>query len=93
MRVIWAPAARQDLGRIDDYLADRDAEFARVAGRAALTAAEFLSVNPFAGSPIARTRRKWRVNGSPYLLVYRIRADIVEILRIRHEREDWRSQP
>lgn len=91
MRVIWAPSARRDLERIDDFLLERDPDFARKSARAAVAAGQFLSENPRAGSPVARTRRKWLVRGAPYLLIYRVTEGTVEILRVRHERENWRS--
>ena len=37
-------------------------------------------------------QRKFAVRGTPYILVYRIVSGAIEILRVRHNREDWRPE-
>ena len=55
-------------------------------------AAAFLVNLPRAGSPLENgLARKWRVPATPYLLVYRALTDRVEILRVYHERMNWRE--
>jgi plasmid stabilization system protein ParE len=44
---------------------------------------------PGVGSPFGAEGRRLRVRGTPYLLFYRTLSDRVEILRIRHDREQW----
>ncbi|KQM91472.1 hypothetical protein ASE70_15425 [Sphingomonas sp. Leaf22] len=44
---------------------------------------------PGIGRAISGGSRLLRVQGTPYLLFYRMLPDRVEILRIRHDREDW----
>ncbi|KQM22458.1 hypothetical protein ASE73_14595 [Sphingomonas sp. Leaf24] len=86
----WSAPARVDLEAIDDKflaidtaLADRMIDRIEQAGK-------FLREHPGAGPEIlSGTVRKWRVRGTPYLLFYRMLPDRVEILRIRHDREDW----
>jgi len=51
--------------------------------------ADILDRFPGVGSLMDDTSRRLRVRGTPYLLFYRIISDQVEILRIRHDREDW----
>ena len=34
--------------------------------------------------------REWPVTRTPYLIVYRISGEIVEILRVWHTSQDWR---
>ncbi|WP_010215170.1 type II toxin-antitoxin system RelE/ParE family toxin [Sphingomonas sp. PAMC 26621] len=33
--------------------------------------------------------RKWRISASPYILIYRVLDNRIQILRIRHGRENW----
>lgn len=33
------------------------------------------------------------VPGTPYLLVYRVRGDLIQILRVRHDRQNWAAEP
>ncbi len=44
---------------------------------------------PGVGRAISGGSRVLRVRGTPYLLIYRTLPDHLEILRIRHDREDW----
>jgi toxin ParE1/3/4 len=37
--------------------------------------------------------REWVVNGTPYLIVYRVKDDSVEILRVWHSRRNWQNNP
>ncbi|MGQ7322992.1 type II toxin-antitoxin system RelE/ParE family toxin, partial [Streptococcus suis] len=59
-------------------------------GRAAIAAGRFLAEHPAAGPALADGQRKWCVPGTDYVLVYRVVAGDVEILRVYHGREDWR---
>lgn len=34
--------------------------------------------------------REWPVTRAPYLIVYRISGELVEILRVWHTSQDWR---
>lgn len=36
--------------------------------------------------------REWVVGRTPYLIVYRVREDDVEILRLWHARRDWQKE-
>lgn len=89
-RAVWAPAARADLARIDDFNAERDRDFPEKVTRAAIAAGHFLAEFPLAGPIVDRDDRKWRVPGTDYILVYQVVADGVEILRAYHGRENWR---
>ena len=35
--------------------------------------------------------REWLVNGTPYLIVYRVKNDALEILRVWHGRRNWQN--
>ena len=89
--VRWTPLARADLEAIDIFYAAQDPDFATRVGRLAIGAARFLSEWPGSGALISDGAiRKWPVKGTPYILIYRVLKDRIEILRVRHNREDWR---
>ena len=91
-RVIWADSALIDLARIDDWYADRNPDFAALVGDAAVAAGRFLLDFPNAGSAFeGQYLRKWPVPGTDYRLFYRPIRTGIEIVRIRHAREDWRD--
>lgn len=87
-RVHWADDARRDLSQIDDWYAGRDPDFADSVGDAALNAANFLINFPFAGPIYYGKVRKWPVPNTDYRLLYRVIDEVIEILRVRHARED-----
>ena len=94
IRVEWTLPARDDLARIDDDFAAPDPEFAEKVARTAIRAGRFLSDWPGSGSLISNGGlRKWPVKDTPYILMYRILQDRIQILRVRHNREDWRDSP
>jgi plasmid stabilization system protein ParE len=92
MRIVWTPPATGDLETIDDYWADHSAGSAEQVALKIEAAAAFLADFPKAGASLeSGLARKWRVGATPYLLVYRIIGDRIEILRVYHERMNWRE--
>ena len=92
--VRWSGPARLDMAEIDTYYADRAPEFADRVLLQAIAAAHFLNEHPNAGPRIGLgAERKWRVRDTPYLLQYVFEDGDIQILRVRHERQDWRSRP
>jgi toxin ParE1/3/4 len=90
--VAWTTDARADLASIDDYYAARDPDFAARVGRTAIAAADFLLGFPEAGEEIAPDHRRWHVKQTPYVLVYRSVLQGIQVLRVFHERQNYRSQ-
>jgi len=93
MRLSWTAPALSDLRRINTYLAH---EASRDVAERVLTAIRERGTSlidfPFAGPRITGSdSRSLRIHGSPYIIVYRITDRAVQILRIQHERQDWRS--
>ncbi len=92
MRIRWTEPAVGDLTQICDYIGERDG--AAMAGRVALTIYEGIS-------SLAQFRYRGREGrklgtrelifpGLPFLAVYRVRADVIEINRILHGAQNWR---
>lgn len=91
--VFWADAAKQDLANIDDWFEHCNPEYADKVGRAAIAAARLIVEFPHAGAALDGTEvRKWNIAGTDYRLVYLIKESQVEIVRIRHARENWRDE-
>jgi toxin ParE1/3/4 len=91
LEVRWAPQARTDLDKIDDYYRRIDPDVANRIARAAVAETLFLTQSPKAGAFLGEgPRRKWNVPKTPYLLIYVVRAAHLRILRARHARKDWK---
>ncbi len=92
--VVWAQRAVDDLDRIEATLTDIDAELAELQIKWLVRAARWLLQHPHAGPSIGyRDWRNWRPRGQRCLLLYRPGPQGVEVVRIRHEREDWLAGP
>lgn len=87
--LIWAPSARRDLTTINDYVGENDAGTALDTLRAIRKAANRLTDYPRIGRAMNPQFRVLGVRATQYLIVYRIRNDGVEIVRVRHRRENW----
>jgi toxin ParE1/3/4 len=91
MRIRWTEPAVQDLTKICDYIEKHSS--AATARRVALSISERIST--LAEFPeFGRTGRKPDTrelvfSGLPYLAVYRIHSQAVEILRILHGAQNW----
>ena len=93
-QIDWSGPAAADLVRIDEWLVEnRSADLALKTIRAIRKRAQWLEDFPHGGRPSAGGLRILRVRGTPYLILYRISADAVDVVRVRHEREDWLIQP
>jgi toxin ParE1/3/4 len=90
IEVEWTRPAQADLAQIDQELAERDPDFADRVGGAAIEAAAFISEWPGAGPRIGARRRKWPVKGTLYILLYRLRRGRLQIVRVQHNRRNWR---
>jgi plasmid stabilization system protein ParE len=92
LAIVWARAALGDLVAIDAWL---DEHVSPATALAMVTAirrrADFLRDFPFGGRPHRRDTRVLRVLGTPYLIHYRLTTQRCEVLRVYHEREDWRA--
>jgi plasmid stabilization system protein ParE len=91
-RVIFAPAALRDLQRLRAFLRPKNPSAARRVGEAILQGVQGLGVHPRMGRPIEdlpEQYREWVIafGDSGYVARYRIDADIVTILAIRHQKE------
>ena len=91
MRIRWTQPAVSDLTSICDYIEERDG--APTARRIALSIYKRLNSLkqfPRRGRPGRRPNTREMVFPDvPYLAVYRVREDVVEINRILHGAQKW----
>lgn len=93
-RIDWTGPALNDLRVIDDWLTREATPDLAVRILSAIrTRSHFLVDFPHGGRPYREGRRILRVLGTPYLIQYRILDDVVQVLRVHHEREDWLLEP
>jgi toxin ParE1/3/4 len=87
MRISWAPSARREFNEAIAYMAARSPTGARRVGAAILAAIDLLEDFPDLAPPSRhRGLRQMFVVRTPYLVVYRVMDDRVEIRAIIHVR-------
>ncbi len=88
--LVWTSPALADLRSIEGWLEQAAGpRFAVQMLSAIRERATFLYDFPHGGRPEADGSRVLRVLNTPYLILYRLTPERTELLRIRHEREDW----
>ncbi|MDF1615247.1 type II toxin-antitoxin system RelE/ParE family toxin [Desulfurivibrio dismutans] len=89
MKLRWTRLALQDFEHAHDYIAQENPEAARKVAQRVLDAAENLLKFPGIGRVGEdEETREWLVRNTPYLLVYAVRDDAIEILRVWHMSQD-----
>lgn len=91
-QVKYAPGAIRDLQRLREFLRPKNPAAAKRAGEAILKAVQVLGQQPHIGRPIEEMPeeyREWLIDfgDSGYVAWYRIDADAVTILAVRHQKE------
>lgn len=91
--LIWTASALRDLADLDAYLIEQDAfpSAVRIIGDIR-AAADRLCDYPGIGRWIAEDVRAWPVARTAYVLLYTVEPDDVAILRVLHERRNWRDE-
>ena len=90
MNVEWLPVAERDLTDQMEWIGERSPWAAIDIGDAVLAAVARLADHPVMGRPgrVAGTR-ELPVVGTPYVVVYRVEAAAVVVLRILHGARRW----
>ena len=91
-RLIWSPQALLDVQRLYRFLATKNIDAAKRAARTLRTGVKALGYQPGIGRPIADMPdefREWVIDfgDSGYVVRYRIGADAVTVLAVRHQKE------
>lgn len=89
-RLRWTPAAADDLEHICAYLARHRPELAASTVRDLYDRVKTLKTMPLLGHTgrIEGTRELVHPR-MPYIIVYRVKSDAVEILHIYHSAQNW----
>ncbi len=92
MRVRWTLPAADDLENIKNYLQKNYPHFAGPTARTIYQRIRSLKSSPHRGRPgdVSGTR-ELSLAPLPYVVVYRVVNDAVEILHIHHGAQNWRG--
>ncbi len=93
MKVEWTRPALSDLIEAQAHIAKENQKAAKIVAHKVWDASLQLANNP----EIGRTghvdgTREWVVGQTPYLIVYRVNKNQIEILRVWHSRLKWQSE-
>jgi toxin ParE1/3/4 len=90
MYVFWTPEAEQDVCELWDYIAQRNPAAADRQIDRIHAGVKYLEQHPHLGR-IGRCfgTRELVIGKSPYIVAYRVRHEVVEILRVIHGRRRW----
>jgi toxin ParE1/3/4 len=90
MQVVWTAKALRDLAVLRSYISQGKPPAAERQVELILAAVTGLARFPHSGRPGRRAgTRELVVGQTPYLVPYRVRGDLVEVLRILHGRQRW----
>jgi len=91
MRIRWTVPAADDLASIKNYLQLHHPGFTEPTVRTIYERVRSLKAAPYTGRPGHRSgTRELPLTPLPYVVVYSLRPDSVEILHIHHGAQDWR---
>ena len=91
MEVRWSIPAAEDLEHICEWIERDNPEAARRVARTIYDGCARLKDSPHLGRASSRMdgRRELTFAPLPYIVVYQVKADSVEISRIFHGAQDW----
>lgn len=90
MELKWTPGALGDLDAAAGFIAQDNPGAAATMGGRVLESVEYLTIYPNLGrTGRVRGTRELVVSGTPFVIVYRVRLDIVQVLRVVHHARKW----
>ena len=90
MELRWTLHALDDLDEAGQYVAADNPKAAASLARRVRESVEYLLVHPNLGRQgRLRGTREMVVSGSPFIVVYRVRGDQIQILRLLHHARNW----
>jgi toxin ParE1/3/4 len=91
MRIRWTVPAADDLESINRYLEQEHPEFSKATMRTIYGRIQSLKASPDLGRPGHRTgTRELALTPLPYIIVYAVESQAIEILHVHHGAQDWR---
>jgi len=90
LKLKWTERALRQLIHAQDYIARDNPAAAQAVAQRIADASRLLPVQPWIGRPgrIDGTR-EWVVKQTPYLLVYAIEDDALQIVGVIHSKQRW----
>ena len=90
MRIVWTALAIRDLGSARAHIAHDNPPAADKQVEIVVTTVAGLARFPETGRPGRRAgTRELVVGRTPYLVAYRVRGDVIDVLRVLHGRQKW----
>jgi toxin ParE1/3/4 len=90
IRLVWSTQAQRELLDIADHYDAIDPTLANEIVERVETAVSPLLDFPRLGAIVDRLgARKWCVPHTPFILLYDVAGDRIEVLSVSHERSDW----
>ena len=91
MKIVWQPQAIEDLGSLKRYIAaDNPAAASRVVTTIVSLVGKQVGTFPETGrSGRIEGTRELVVPRMPYIVVYRVKADAIDILAVHHAARRW----
>lgn len=85
-RLVWTRPAVEDVREIRAYIARDSPRYARFVAERVVAAAERLRRHPLSGRIVPELAQPTlrEVIEPPYRIVYRVRADVIEVLTVVH---------
>jgi toxin ParE1/3/4 len=92
LKLRWTRPALADLVEAQNYIARDNPSAAQTLAQRVWDAAKNLCDHPGMGRVgHVEGTREWVVSDTPYLIVYRVKNEAVEILRVWHGRRNWQG--
>lgn len=90
MRLEWTQPAFGDIQEAGRYIALDDPQAAKRMAERVREAVEYLVDQPNIGRPgRVQGTRELVISGTPFIAVYWVRGDVVQILRLLHHARQW----
>lgn len=89
MKIKWLRKALRNLEQAYEYISKENPEAARQTAQKIQSAVAQLSKYPLMGRPGRVEGTRELVTTTSYIVVYRVRGDVIEILRVLHTSRHW----
>lgn len=90
MELEWTSAALRDLDYAGNYIAQDNPKAAAGMAQHVQDAVEYLEILPALGrAGRLHGTRELVVSGTPFIVVYRVRLDVIQVLRVLHHARKW----
>ena len=90
MEVKWTPSALADLKDASDYIEQDNPPAAQAMAERVREGVEYLLDHPNLGrAGRVRGTRELVISGGPFVVIYRVRFDQIQVLRVLHHARKW----